>query len=259
MSVNNKQNDRMNVVTHFIAGYPDYESSLDTAIGLAGGGAFALEMQIPYSDPSADGPVIESACRSSIEAGFRVNDAFRLLEDIKKHTGIAVYLMSYSGIVFNMGIGKFVRKASASGASGLIIPDLISGSDEGLYEYGRSIGLPVVPVIVPGISDARLLEILAEKPEWIYLALRSGITGSTTRLDSRNLGFLKKLKSRGVKVMAGFGIRSPGQVSTLMQHCDAAIAGSFIVSEMGKAIKEGRSIRNAAAECVRFLTFTPVT
>ncbi len=255
----NKQKDRMNVVTHFIAGYPDYESSLNTAIGLAGGGAFALEMQIPYSDPSADGPVIESACRTSIEAGFRVNDAFCLLEEIRKYTDIAVYLMSYSGIVFNMGVGKFVRKAAISGAAGLIIPDLVSGADEGLYKYGRSIGLPVVPVIVPGISDARLLEILAENQEWIYLALRSGITGSTTRLDSRNLGFLKKLKSHGVKVMAGFGIRSPGQVSTLMQHCDAAIAGSFIVNELGKAKEEGRSIRTAAAECVRFLTFIPVT
>jgi tryptophan synthase alpha chain len=246
--------EKMNLLTHFIAGYPDYESSLNAALGLIDGGAFALEMQIPFSDPSADGPVIESACRGSLKAGFRVEDAFRLLEEIKKHSDIAVYLMSYSGIVFNMGVRTFVKEAAASGAAGLIIPDLTPGADEGLYQEGRIVGLPVVPVIVPGISDSRLEEILSEKPEWIYLALRSGITGSYTKLDSEILGFLENLKYREVKIMAGFGIRSPGQVHTLMQHCDLAIAGSYIVKAIGTAAEDGQLIRNAAGDCVRFLT-----
>ena len=254
MSNNKNCSDKMNLITHFIAGYPDYESSLNTALGLAEGGAFALEMQIPYSDPSADGSVIESACRESLKAGFRVRDAFKLLKEIGKHSDIAVYLMSYSGIVFNMGIQNFVEKAHSSGAAGIIIPDLIPGADEGLYLHSRNIGLPVVPVLVPGISDVRLKEILSENPEWTYLALRSGITGSYTKLDIGNLGFLQKLKVYRVKIMAGFGIQSPEQVFTLMQHCDAAISGSFIVKELGEAIKEGRPVRDAAADCVRFLT-----
>jgi len=247
-------NDKMNLITHFIAGYPSYESSLNTALGLIDGGAFALEMQIPYSDPSADGPVIESACRESLKAGFRVKDAFNLLKEIGKHSNIKIYLMSYSGIVFNMGVQNFIKKAYDLGAAGIIIPDLIPGADEGLYRLSRDIDLSVVPVMVPGISDDRLKEILSEKPEWIYVALRSGITGSYTRLDIDNLGFLQKLKVQGVKIMAGFGIQSPEQVYILMQHCDSAISGSFIVKELEKAIKEGNPVRVAAADCVRFLT-----
>jgi tryptophan synthase alpha chain len=244
------------IVTHFIAGYPDLESSYQAAVGLIDGGAFALEMQIPFSDPSADGPVIELACRKALEKGFRVSDGFRLIERIKAYRNIPLYLMSYSGIVYNMGVSCFAAKAAASGVSGLIIPDLIPGADEGLYEAGRKAGVDVVPVVVPGVPEARLKEIMAEKPEWVYLALRAGITGSYTELGDDNLGFLDGVREYGVKVMAGFGIKSPEQIRTLIAHCDAAIVGSFIVKQISDAYDEhgsGLSVTEAASDAVRYL------
>ena len=99
----------MKLVTHFIAGYPSLDASFETAKGLIDGGAFALEMQIPFSDPSADGPVIELACRQSLEAGFRVDDGFKLIEKIKQYADIPIYIMSYSAIVFNLGVQRFCR------------------------------------------------------------------------------------------------------------------------------------------------------
>ncbi len=247
--------NRMKLVTHFIAGYPTLESSFETAKGLIAGGAYALEMQIPFSDPSADGPVIESACRKSLEAGFRVAEGFELVERIKAFADIPVYIMSYSAIVFNKGVSAFVERAKKTGASGLIIPDLTPGSDEGLYETGRNAGIGVVPVIVPGVSDSRLSEIMAEKPEWVYLALRSGITGSYTTLDEENLGFLARLRKYGVKIMAGFGIRTPEQVETLRPYCEAAIAGSFIVNRVTEAAAASavESVQEAAADAVKYL------
>ena len=250
------KNEPMKLVTHFIAGYPDLEGSFQTAKGLIDGGAYALEMQIPFSDPSADGPVIELACRKSLEGGFRVEQGFQLLERIKAYKGIPVYIMSYSAIVFNMGVGEFVDRAKASGAEGLIIPDLTPGNDEGLYEAGRTAGIDVVPVIVPGVSDVRLEQIMSEEPEWVYLALRSGITGSYTELDEVNLGFLDRLRRYDAMVMAGFGIRTPEQVQTLKPHCDAAIAGSFIVNRLSEASTgdaDGSIIYAAAADSVRYL------
>ena len=246
----------MKIVTHFIAGYPSLEASFETAKGLIDGGAYALEMQIPFSDPSADGPVIELACRKSLEAGFRVEQGFELLEKIKAYKDIPVYIMSYSAIVFNSGIDEFVARAKASGAAGLIIPDLTPGNDEGLYKAGREAGIEVVPVIVPGVTDERLDEIMSENPEWVYLALRSGITGSYTELDDVNLGFLDRLGKYEAKIMAGFGIRTPEQVRTLKPHCDAAIAGSFIVNRLTEAStsgKDGSIIYEAAADAVRYL------
>jgi tryptophan synthase alpha chain len=256
MSSNSTERIRTKLVTHFIAGYPDLEASFETAKGLIDGGAYALEMQIPFSDPSADGPVIELACRKSLEAGFRVDEGFKLVERIRNYADIPVYIMSYSAIVFNMGVSSFTERAAAAGAEGLIIPDLTPGADEGLYAAGKLGGIDVVPVIVPGVTDERLSEIMDVKPSWVYLALRSGITGSYTELDEENLGFLDRLKDYDVKIMAGFGIRSPEQVCILGQHCNAAIAGSFIVSRVTEAWKDnpaGRSVNKAAEEAVRYL------
>jgi len=230
--IDNQRDTPYRLVTHFVAGYPDLESSFEMALGLIEGGAWALELQIPFSDPSADGPVIEEACRTALAAGFRVGDAFRLLERIRQVSSLPVFLMSYAGIVFNRGVERFVQEALQAGVAGLIIPDLIPGADEGLYREGAIQQMPVVPVLVPGVPEGRLEEILAEKPEWVYLALRSGITGAPTRLDDTNLGVLDRLKSRGVKVMAGFGIRGFRQVEMLQPHCEAVVAGSALVEEV---------------------------
>ena len=248
----------MKLVTHFIAGYPDLDASFETAKGLIDGGAYALEMQIPFSDPSADGPVIETACRKSLEAGFRVSDGFKLIEKIRAYSDVPVYIMSYSAIVFNTGIKAFTDRAVKAGASGLIIPDLTPGNDEGLYAAGREAGIDVIPVIVPSVTDNRLAEIMAENPGWVYLALRSGITGSYTDLDEENLGFLDRLKKFDCRIMAGFGIRTPEQVKTLEPHADAAIAGTFIVNRISESWNTGSgdryaSVKNAAADSVRFL------
>ena len=244
------------LVTHFIAGYPDLESSFEAAVGLIDGGAFALEMQLPYSDPSADGPVIEAACREALENGFRVSDGFRLLQRIKKYRDIPVFVMSYSGLVYNMGVRRFCSKAHRSGADGIIIPDLVPGDDEGLYGCGAELGLDVIPVIVPGVHESRLDEIFAKEPGWIYLALRRGITGAYTEIGEENISFLDKLKQRGSRIMAGFGVKTPEQVRLLCSRCDAAIAGSFIVQKMKDAReKHGKdaSVMEAASEAVKYL------
>ena len=241
------------IVSHFIAGYPDLESSYETACGLTEGGTAYLEMQIPFSDPSADGPVIEGACRHALAGGFKVDDAFPLLERIRKETGIPVFLMSYGNILFSRGIPFFVKQAKEAGAAGLIIPDLVYGRDEGLYEEGRRQGVPIVPVMTPSVQEDRLKELVALEPEWFYTALRSGITGSYTVIEEESLSLLKKLAPAGSKVMAGFGISEPEQVQLLSGHCDAIVAGSVFVRAVTAAGKEGRSVREAARTTIRHL------
>lgn len=237
----------MNIITHFVAGFPDYQRSLEVARGLIAGGAFALEMQIPFSDPNADGPVIEGACRVALENGFRVEDAWRLLETIREESEIPVFVMSYACLVFTPGVENFIRRGKSADATGFIIPDLVPGSDEGLYAAAASAGVRAVPVIVPWIADWRLDEILSEPIDWIYVALRGGITGAYTELGTKQEEFLKKLKARGMaknrrgsggerafRVMAGFGIQRSEQVAAVTAIADAAIVGSALV----KAIEE---------------------
>lgn len=238
------------IVSHFIAGYPDMEASLETARGLAEGGASYLEMQIPFSDPSADGPVIENACRLALEKGCTVDASLELLASLTKELNIPVFLMSYGNIFFARGMQSMVRQAKAAGAAGLIIPDLVYGRDEGLYELGKKENIPVIPVITPAISKERLKELTDLEPEWIYTALRSGITGSYTTLDETNLGLLDRLKPLKSKVMAGFGIKSPEQVRQLAPHCDAVIVGSAIVQAVSGAKGDLLLIKEAAKSMI---------
>jgi tryptophan synthase alpha chain len=231
------------IVTHFIAGFPSYEASLDAARGLIAGGAFALEMQIPFSDPNADGPVIEGACNTALEKGFAVEDAWKLLAEIRAESDIPVFVMSYASLVVTPGVIEFARRAKEAGATGLIIPDLTPGADEGLFAAAAEAGCPAVPVVVPWISDDRLEEILAEPIDWIYVALRSGITGTYTELGAEQEVFLAKLRAKrdegGPRVMAGFGIQQPDQVAAVVKMADAAIVGSALVTVISAAGPEG--------------------
>lgn len=238
------------IVSHFIAGYPDEEGSFETACGLAEGGASYLEMQIPFSDPSADGPVIENACREALARGFRVERAFSLMERIAAATGLPLFLMSYGNILFSRGLGEFVRRAAQSGSAGLIVPDLVYARDEGLYEEGEKQGIPVLPVVTPSVPEERLAALLRLEQPWLYAALRSGITGGYTSIDGESLALLKRLSAEGSKVMAGFGISEAEQVRRLAPRCEAVVAGSVFVRAAGKAFKEGRSLRRAAAETI---------
>lgn len=229
----------MNIVAHFIAGYPDLKRSIEVARGLIAGGASALEMQIPFSDPNADGPVIEEACLKALESGFSVADAFSLVRDIRTESDIPVFVMSYAGLLAAPGIENFIKMALEAGATGLIVPDLVPGDDEGLYEKAWELGCPAVPVLIPWVTDERLEEILAVPSEWIYVALRRGITGSYTEIGEEQSIILSKLRKKqssgGPRIMAGFGIQNARQVQSVMGMADAAIVGSALVKAISHA------------------------
>ncbi|MGL1894600.1 MAG: tryptophan synthase subunit alpha [Spirochaetaceae bacterium] len=221
------------IVSHLIAGFPTLEDSFNVAKGLIDGGGFALEIQIPFSDPSADGPTIEAACCSSLEKGFKVEHGFDLIKRVKEYSPkTPIYIMSYASVIFTKGIEEFVKKAKEYGVKGLIIPDLTVGSDEGLYKIGYKHGVDIVPVLVTSVPKSRVEEILeVNKSEWVYIALRGGITGTYTNITQENLDFLTYVKSKNVKVMAGFGIQSSEQVSLLDKHVDASVVGSYFVKK----------------------------
>lgn len=245
---------RDKILTHFIAGYPSLEESLNVGRGLLDGGAFALEMQIPYSDPSADGPVIENACRLALERGFKADQAFDMIKTLKSEYNAPIFLMSYSGIVFARGVADFVKQAKSCGVDGLIIPDLTIGNDEELYILGKKHNIAVVPVITPSVTEKRIEEILNESPQWIYVALRRGITGSKTDIGAEQIAFLEKLRGRDVKIMAGFGIQERDQVVALRDHCDAVIVGSQVIRTIDNAIANKKPSHEAIKRLVEGLS-----
>ncbi len=224
--------DRPSLMAHCVAFFPDRERSLAAARGLAHGGAEYIEVQFPFSDPTADGPAIQSACQMALEHGFTVDEGFRLIDQLSSEIPTPIFIMSYGNLVYHRGVDRFCRDAAAAGAAGLIIPDLLPPADEGLYEVCREFGLEAMPVISPGISDDRLAAVAKQQPKYMYTTLRSGITGSHTEIGPEQIGHLDRCRSTGAHIMAGFGIENPEQVQALSPHTDTLVVGSYFVKEI---------------------------
>jgi len=240
----------VSLITHMVAGYPDFEESLEVARGLVAGGAYALEIQIPFSDPNADGPVIENACKAALSRGFKVADTWKLLEAIRAEFTIPIFLMSYASTALSRGLENFLRRAAEFATTGIIIPNLAPGADEGLFCAAAEFACPAVPVLVPWVSEQRLDEILAMPIEWIYVALRSGITGAYTKIEAPQRDFLTKIRARQrrPRIMAGFGIQYPSQAANLMGFAEAVVIGSAIVKTVGGARRPREAARRLVEE-----------
>ena len=231
--------DKYTVMTHLVAGYPDTDTSKKIALAMADGGAGYLEIQFPFSDPIADGPLIQEACTRSIAGGFTVDSGFRMIREITGQTGVPVFLMTYANLAAAAEVREFVKKAKDSGVSGLIIPDLPFDYDEDLYAICREMNTISVPVVVQGISEPRLKKILDLKPQYVYAAVRKGITGEKSGIDGRTIEFLESISGEGIKVLAGFGIREKEQVARLSPHVHCAVVGSALVKRIKESMETG--------------------
>lgn len=231
------------LMTHLVAGYPTMDESEKTAHAMVEGGASFLEVQFPFSDPIADGPLIQGACTESLEKGFTVEMGFLFVKKLSSEVDIPVFLMTYANLVLAAGVENFVKRAVESGASGLIIPDLPYDYDEGLYHMGRKYEIPIVPVVIPGIDSRRLEKILDSKPSYIYAAIRKGITGAKSSIDDSTIKFLSSLTYSGSRVLAGFGIREKDQVDLLSPHVHCCVIGSALV----EVIQKGGDVKGFVA------------
>ncbi|HVO40588.1 MAG TPA: tryptophan synthase subunit alpha [Spirochaetia bacterium] len=223
------------IMAHLVAGFPNREASIDVARGLADGGCAYLEVQFPFSDPTADGPDIQRACAAALDAGFTVGEGFQIIAEIRRGVSVPIFVMSYANLLFTRGIRGFLRSAAAAGARGMIVPDLPPDYDEGLFEEAKAAGLAAVPVVSPSMRPERLERIGALRPEWIYATLRIGTTGACTAIDQPGLSFLERVRavsSGQAKVLGGFGISTAAQVSALAPRVHAVVIGSAFVREV---------------------------
>ncbi len=244
------------VMAHLVAGYTSDDVAFAAAQGLADGGVSYFEIQLPFSDPSADGPAIQTACARSLADGFRVSEGFAFVSRLRSaFPEIPVYLMSYANLVWKPGIRDFVARAADSGAAGLIVPDLPFDSDEGLRAACESRSLVSIPVAAPSMSLERMTALSARKFPWVYAALRAGITGAATTIDGETLQFLRNLGAPETPVLGGFGIRSGAQSCALAPHVHAVVAGSMFVNVIAEHSAGGpEAVRTAIAQTARELT-----
>ncbi len=221
---------KIKLMSHLVAGYPTDELALTAARALVDGGADILEIQLPFSDPSADGPAIQGACTKVLERKYRTADGLAFIARLhKEFPDVKIYLMSYGSLIYTPGIENFCKKAAECGVKGMIIPDLPFDFDEGLTAACKANGMENIPVAAPSMSPERLEKMAKAGFPYIYAALRTGITGTETCVDQATLDFIKKVSAGGSRVYGGFGISSGEQSALLGDKVEAVVAGSVFV------------------------------
>lgn len=221
---------KIKLMSHLVAGYPTTELALTAARALVKGGADILEIQLPFSDPSADGPAIQTACTKVLERGYKTADGLDFISTIhNEFPDITIYLMSYGSLIYTPGVEAFCKRATAAGVKGMIIPDLPFDFDEGLTASCKKNGMINIPVAAPSMAPERLEKLANAGFPYIYAALRTGITGTNTTIDESTLSFLKKVSAGGSKVYGGFGISNGEQAKALASSVEAIVAGSVFV------------------------------
>lgn len=218
------------IMSHLVAFYPSEHNCLQLAKTLIENGSSYLEVQFPFSDPSADGVAIQTACQTALNSGFTVEGGFRLIEKIRVFSDIPIFLMSYANLVYSMGVKTFCKTASKYKVDGIIVPDLPFDYDEGLFDEAKKCGIDAVPVVFPTICQKRLKRVKNLPSEYIYTALRSGITGEFTLINQENVKYLKRLGLLSKKILAGFGISKKEQVQAITPYVEACVVGSCYIN-----------------------------
>ena len=239
-----KNENRLGFMGHVIAGYPNFNSSYEAAIGISKGGADFLEIQFPFSDPFADGPTIEKASAVSLNNGIKISDCFDLTEKIIKNCKSSVLIMTYGNIAFNYGIKKFVEKSMEIGVEGFIIPDIPPENDEGLCTLCSENNLALIFLAAPGNSKKRINYLSKIGNGFIYTVARTGITGKKTEINEDVKKWLSFVRENSeLPTAVGFGIKSSKQIEALSPYCDIAIAGSYFVKEITNCFNNNLNIQ----------------
>ena len=222
---------------YFTAGYPDINSTLDIAEALEKAGADFLEIGIPYSDPLADGPVIQNSSLKSIENGMTLRVLFEHLKDLRKRVSIPVLLMGYVNPILQYGVEKFCASCKEVGVDGVIAPDLPMYEYEEMYQNCFSENnLSNIFLITPQTSDERIRKIDELSNGFIYLLSSSSTTGKNLALTDVTEDYFTRLKNMNLKnpTMIGFGISDNKSFSKASQYANGAIVGSAFVKLLGE-------------------------
>lgn len=236
---------------HIVAGYPNLELSFYAALGICKAGASYLEVQFPFSDPNADGPIIEKACNISIENGFKVKEGFELLCSLGAQVSTKLLIMTYANIIFSYGIEKFLQKAKKSGVWGIIVPDLPPEVDENLRILASKIQICVISLIAPKATQNRIHYLSKISDEIVYVVARSGTTGAKTKIDSELTKWISFVRANCKKPIAlGFGINSNQQVYEISKtgEIEIIVAGSYFVQKITEISEQNIKPQNIEAE-----------
>lgn len=231
------------LMTHIVMGYPSFEDSMDIVEQMVEAGVDIMELQIPFSEPMADGPVILSANQKSIERGSTVSKCLNFAEKAAKKFDIPFLFMSYANILHKFGMEKFSDQMASTNIRGAIIPDIPPEEGKEYMDAMEKNQLCPIFIYTPQTSDTRMDYLASYAKGFVYCVARKGVTGKETQFSNALETYLAKCrKATNLPLAVGFGVKNKNDIDYLKGKADIAVIGSEtirIVDEKGiKATSE---------------------
>lgn len=215
------------LMTHIVVGYPDFETSLRLVETMVEAGVELMELQIPFSEPMADGPVIVKANQDALQGGASVEKCLEFCATVSRRFPIPFLIMTYTNLVYRRGIPTFIARAKAAHIKGLIVPDLPPEESSEYTRVCRENEVDPIFIFAPTSTDARLTEVAKVSSGFVYCVARKGVTGAHTDFSSDLVGYLGRARAAtSLPLAVGFGVASKQDVDTLRGHADIAVIGS---------------------------------
>lgn len=228
------------------AGYPDLERTEEIVLALVGAGADIVEIGMPFSDPVADGPVIQRSSMKALANGVRTEDVFELIRRIRARTDAGLVLMTYCNPILRFGLDRLDATAREIGLDGVLISDL---TPEEYRRIGVSLKTDTIFLAAPTTNDERLKEICEATRGFLYLVARTGVTGSKTDVGQTIPAMMQRIRRHSeIPVAAGFGLSTADDVAEVWRYAEGAIVGSAII----RFIEEHENAADLASQVARF-------
>lgn len=220
-------------IAFLTCGYPDIATTKKLVLDFDKAGVDIVELGIPFSDPIADGPVIQESSVKALANKVTTADVLALVKKLRRKTDIPLCAMTYYNPVFCFGEERFLKEAKKAGLDGLIIPDLPLDEAGSLISLSHKYGIDIILFLAPTTSQERAKQIIKKARGFIYYVSLTGVTGSRSALPADLAWNLKEIKKlTGIPVCVGFGVSAPEHVRQVYKIADGAIVGSAIIQQI---------------------------
>ncbi len=235
----------------FLEAYdPDAETSAAMLNGLPAAGADLIEIGMPFTDPMADGPIIQAAGRRALDAGATLRRTLAMVRNFRAgDADTPVILMGYLNPILAYGTEPFARDAAASGVDGLIVVDLPPEEADLLLPHAKANGLDVIRLVAPTTDDARLPKVLEGSSGFVYYVSITGITGTRSATGAELAANIPRLRrATALPIAVGFGVKTPAQAAEVVQIADAAVVASSLIATLAASLDaKGRAAGDTVA------------
>lgn len=243
-----KEQNKKALITFITAGYPDSDSTERLVLELFDNGADIVEIGVPFSDPTAEGPVIQEASLRSLNNGTNLDGIFGVVKSLRKKTDKPIALMMYVNTIFKFGTEKFFEICKDTGIDGVIVPDLPFEERDEIKDAADKNGVININLIAPTSSKERIAAIAKESDGFIYCVSSTGVTGTRTDFHTDFNSFIGAVRdSSPVPACIGFGISDAAQAKKMSGYSDGVIVGSAIIKLIARSEPIGPFVKGLKA------------